>query len=75
VDTGSPGYRRVRRGRGFSYLGEDGAPVNGSVRDRIRALAIPPAWKDVWICREPSGHILATGHDKAGRKQYIDPAR
>lgn len=71
VDTGSPGYRRVRRGRGFSYLGEDGAPVNGSVRERIRALAIPPAWDDVWICRDPSGHILATGHDKAGRKQYI----
>jgi DNA topoisomerase IB len=61
----------VRRGRGFSYVDEDGSPITEpEVLDRIRALAIPPAWSDVWICPHPRGHIQATGIDGAGRKQY-----
>ena len=71
VDCSSPGIRRVRRGRGFSYHEEDGTPIaDQEVLDRIRALAIPPAWTDVWICPDPRGHIQATGLDAAGRKQY-----
>jgi DNA topoisomerase I len=63
---------RVRRGRGFSYLDENGDPIgDAEVRDRIRTLAIPPAWTDVWICSDPRGHIQATGYDDAGRKQYL----
>jgi DNA topoisomerase-1 len=66
------GIRRVRRGRGFGYLDEDGEPVEDvEARDRFRALAIPPAWRDVWICADPRGHIQATGYDDAGRKQYL----
>jgi DNA topoisomerase I len=70
-DCAGAGLRRIGRGRGFSY--EDGA---GSRIDdeetlaRIRALAVPPAWKEVWICPDPLGHIQATGYDEAGRKQY-----
>ena len=72
VDCSAPGIRRVRRGRGFTYLDEDDDPIeDGEVRDRIRALAIPPAWTDVWICSDPRGHIQATGCDDAGRKQYL----
>lgn len=71
VDPDHPGYRRVGRGRGFSYLDADGQVVNGRVRQWIEQLVIPPAWKDVWISQDPRGHILATGYDKAGRKQYI----
>lgn len=71
VEPDSPGYRRVRRGKGFSYLGSDGETVNGRIKARLEKLVIPPAWQDVWISRDPSGHILATGYDKAGRKQYI----
>ncbi len=66
-----PGLRRVRQGRGFSYRDLQGQPVNGAVRSRIDALAIPPAWQEVWISPDPSGHILSTGVDAAGRKQYI----
>ena len=71
-DCSGPGLRRVRRGRGFSYLDEHG----NVVRDpdtllRIRKLAIPPAWRDVWICSDPQGHLQTTGTDAAGRKQYL----
>ena len=66
-----PGIARRRRGRGFEYLDEDGRRVaDEEVLERIRSLAIPPAWKDVWICPYPMGHIQATGIDAAGRKQY-----
>ncbi|MFB9253506.1 DNA topoisomerase IB [Sphaerisporangium melleum] len=66
-----PGIRRRRRGRGFSYHWPDGRPVrNERTLNRIRALAIPPAWHDVWICREAEGHIQAVGTDTAGRRQY-----
>jgi len=72
VDCSAAGIRRVRRGRGFSYLDENGDPIeDAEARDRIRALAIPPAWRDVWICSDPRGHIQATGYDDAGRKQYL----
>jgi DNA topoisomerase IB len=65
-----PGYRRRRAGRGFAYYDLDGALIKDDRLDRIRALAIPPAWKDVWICPWPNGHIQATGVDAAGRRQY-----
>jgi DNA topoisomerase I len=71
VDCSGPGIRRRRRGKGFEYLDDDGSRVTEpSVLDRIRELAIPPAWEDVWICPYPMGHIQATGTDAAGRKQY-----
>jgi DNA topoisomerase-1 len=66
-----PGIRRRRVGRGFSYLGPDGERISDrATLDRIRALAIPPAWTDVWICRLPNGHLQATGRDARGRKQH-----
>jgi DNA topoisomerase IB len=66
----------VRRGRGFSYLDEAGDRVDDpEVIERIRALAIPPAWQDVWICLDPWGHLQATGIDAAGRKQYLYHSR
>ena len=72
VDCSSPGIARVRRGRGFSYVDEDGQIVDEpEVLTRIGELGIPPAWKDVWICPYPMGHIQATGVDAAGRKQYL----
>jgi DNA topoisomerase I len=66
-----PGIRRVRKGRGFAYVDRDGAAVRdeGELR-RIRRLAIPPAWTEVWISPSPLGHIQATGRDARGRKQY-----
>ena len=71
VDCGAPGITRRRRGRGFEYLDEGGERIEeGDVLDRIRELAIPPAWEDVWICADPLGHIQATGQDARGRKQY-----
>jgi DNA topoisomerase-1 len=70
VSDARPGIRRVRRGRGFSYVRPDGTTVDRDERDRIAAIAIPPAWTDVWICPRPEGHILATGRDAKGRKQY-----
>ncbi len=72
VDCSSAGIRRVRRGRGFSYQEADGTTIaDREVVERIRELAIPPAWTEVWICPQPNGHIQATGQDDAGRKQYI----
>jgi DNA topoisomerase-1 len=66
-----PGIWRKRAGRGFRYIGVDGRPIWGQNElDRIKALAIPPAWTDVWICPTPRGHIQATGRDAKGRKQY-----
>lgn len=71
VDCSGPGIARLRRGRGFAYVGADGERIDDAATvDRIRALAIPPAWTDVWICSDPLGHIQATGVDAAGRKQY-----
>lgn len=71
VDCSSPGIARLRRGRGFVYVDAGGARVSDpEVLARIDALAIPPAWREVWICADPHGHIQATGVDAAGRKQY-----
>jgi DNA topoisomerase I len=71
-DLGGPGISRRRCGRGFRYF----SPVSAPVKDvatlaRIKALVIPPAWQEVWICPDPDGHIQATGTDAAGRRQYL----
>ncbi|MGN6588358.1 MAG: DNA topoisomerase IB [Solirubrobacterales bacterium] len=72
ADCASPGIERIRRGRGFSFRDCDGTPISDTdTLERIRQLAIPPAWKEVWICPDPFGHIQATGYDEAGRKQYL----
>ena len=71
VDCSGPGIRRLRRGRGFSYQSQRGTRVTDEpTLERIRELAIPPAWEDVWICPVPNGHIQAVGTDARGRKQY-----
>lgn len=67
-----PGFSRRRRGSGFSYTDADGKRIADSdILERIRTLAIPPAWQDVWICPHPNGHIQAIGTDEAGRRQYL----
>lgn len=66
-----PGIRRVKTGGGFGYRDADGKRIeDDATLERIRRLAIPPAWTDVWICPEACGHIQATGRDQRGRKQY-----
>ena len=71
VSDTQPGIRRQCAGRGFCYRGIDGRPIRDpAVVRRIKALAIPPAWTDVWICPRPDGHMQATGRDARGRKQY-----
>jgi DNA topoisomerase-1 len=71
VQDDDPGIRRVKRGSGFSYLDVRGARIaDPNVLQRIKTLAIPPAYTDVWICPSPRGHIQATGRDQRGRKQY-----
>ena len=71
VSDTAPGIRRERRGRGFCYRDADGARVRDvDTLARIRSLAIPPAYRDVWICVSPLGHLQATGRDARGRKQY-----
>src|SRR3954470_10027435 len=71
-DTGGPGILRRRAGRGFTYVDADGHRVDDSeVLSRIHDLVIPPAWREVWICPYPGGHIQATGIDQKGRKQYL----
>lgn len=69
TDTG-PGIARRKRGTGFSYLSPDGKPVDARTKEWIQSLAIPPAWTEVWICPLRDGHLLATGRDAKGRKQY-----
>ena len=70
VSDEEQGIRRVRAGRGFSYRSTRGTVRDRATLDRIHALAIPPAWTDVWICPSPDGHAQATGRDAKGRKQY-----
>jgi DNA topoisomerase I len=71
-DCSEPGIRRRRRGRGFEYVDERGGRItDAETRARLSALGIPPAWRDVWICADPMGHLQATGIDGAGRKQYL----
>jgi DNA topoisomerase IB len=71
VSCQGPGWRRVRHGRGFRYLDYDGATLPPEQIDRVKALVIPPAWTDVWICPDERGHLQAVGTDAAGRRQYI----
>lgn len=71
VNDGEPGIHRRRSGKGWSYYDANGKLIrDAAVRERISALAIPPAWTDVWICADANGHIQATGRDAKGRKQY-----
>ncbi|TYT26749.1 DNA topoisomerase IB [Luteimonas viscosa] len=71
VSDAAPGIRRVRHGRGFGYRDPQGRAVrDAETLQRIRALAIPPAYREVWICTSARGHLQATGRDARGRKQY-----
>ncbi len=72
VNTDEPGLTRRRRGRGFVYIDFEGHVVTASeTKARLDALAVPPAWTDVWLCRDHKGHTQATGRDQRGRKQYV----
>ena len=67
-----PGFSRRRRGSGWNYRAADGTPIaDRAVRERIDALVIPPAWRDVWISAYANGHLQAVGTDEAGRRQYL----
>jgi DNA topoisomerase-1 len=71
VDDRRPGISRIKHGKGMSYHAPDGRLVrDGETLTRIRSLAVPPAWRDVWICPDSDGHVQATGRDARGRKQY-----
>ena len=71
VSDQTPGLRRRNSGKGFAYISDKGGSCrDAAVLKRIRSLAIPPAWTDVWICGQANGHIQATGRDAKGRKQY-----
>jgi DNA topoisomerase-1 len=71
VTDGVAGISRKRSGTGWAYYAPDGTRIaDASLRRRLNALAIPPAWTDVWICPDPDGHIQATARDARGRKQY-----
>ncbi|MEO8223579.1 MAG: DNA topoisomerase IB [Gammaproteobacteria bacterium] len=70
VQRSGAGYARVRRGQAFTYLDTRGRPAGPTATGRIRGLVLPPAWTDVWICRDPQGHLQATGRDARGRTQY-----
>lgn len=72
MDCSKPGLARRRRGRGFEYLDARGARIDDAATlERIRALVIPPAWRDVWISPFENGHLQAVGTDDAGRRQYL----
>jgi len=70
VSDSEAGITRIRKGKGFAYLQEGKACKDKETLERIRRLAIPPAWTRIWICRKENGHIQATGYDARGRKQY-----
>jgi DNA topoisomerase-1 len=71
VSDEQPGLRRVKAGTGFRYVSSTGQAVRDNrTLQRIRSLAIPPAWTDVWICASDNGHLQATGRDARGRKQH-----
>lgn len=72
ADRSLAGFVRVRRGRGFAYLDTNGERIaDDDTIQRIEQMAIPPAWREVWICTDPRGHLQATGTDAAGRTQYL----
>jgi DNA topoisomerase I len=71
VSDAAPGIKRARAGSAFRYFFPDGKPVRDrETLARIKALAVPPAWEEVWICPRADGHVQATGRDARGRKQY-----
>ena len=70
-DPAGSGWTRVRHGKGFRYLDAAGEPLPTEAVRRVKALVIPPAWRDVWISPHPNGHIQAVGVDDAGRRQYL----
>ncbi|GLZ34609.1 DNA topoisomerase [Lentzea sp. NBRC 105346] len=70
-DPAGPGWTRRRRGKGFTYLDSAGDPLGANDVARCKALVIPPAWREVWICPFENGHIQAVGVDDAGRRQYL----
>jgi DNA topoisomerase-1 len=71
VSTRDPGWTRLRHGRGHRYLDVDGSPLGKAEIARVKALVIPPAWRDVWISPYPNAHLQAVGTDEAGRRQYL----
>lgn len=72
VNDDLPGITRIRAGKGFSYRDPKGRRIaDRAERNRLAAIAVPPAYRDVWICPDPRGHIQATGRDARGRKQYL----
>ena len=71
IDGSGPCIKRIACGKSFRYVGPDGKPLRNSAHlGRVRSLVIPPAWKNVWICPSPNGHLQAVGWDARGRKQY-----
>jgi DNA topoisomerase IB len=71
VSGGEPGFSRIRRAKSFGYRDSSGRAVRDRrTLERIRALVIPPAWEEVWICARSDGHVQATGRDARGRKQH-----
>jgi DNA topoisomerase-1 len=71
VSTQDPGWRRIHHGRGYRYLDVDGSPLSKDEVERVKALVIPPAWRNVWISPYPNAHLQAVGTDDAGRRQYL----
>lgn len=71
VSNRMPGWTRRRAGKGWTFLDADGHRLTGEARERVAQLAIPPAWRDVWISPVENGHLQATGVDEAGRTQYL----
>lgn len=71
VSPSMAGWKRLKHGRGFRYVGTDGAALEPVDVARCKELVIPPAWTNVWICPVPNGHLQAVGTDAAGRKQYL----
>ena len=71
VKAGSRGWTRRRAGKGFTYLDHEGEKLPAEDVERVKSLAIPPAWEDVWICPVANGHLQAVGTDDAGRRQYL----
>lgn len=71
TSPGSAGWARIKHGRGFRYLDQDGAPLEEIDVERCKKLVIPPAWTEVWICPVENGHLQAVGTDDAGRRQYL----
>lgn len=71
VSPREPGWKRVRHGRGHRYLDVDRTPLGAEDVERVKALVIPPAWRDVWIAPHPNAHLQAVGTDDADRRQYL----